>query len=101
MNYTKIRVVFKDWSTLYISEEEVDVFTLSRDYRYIEYLNDKGQLHRLDGPTREFSDGVKSWWVNGQLHRADGPAIEWASGIKWWFVNGQAYSKEEFEKEFG
>ena len=123
MNYTKIRIVFKDYTELYISEDEIVVYQLSGDYRYIVYLNDNGQRHRLDGPAYEGADGSKEWYVNGQAHRADGPAIEWASGGKYWFVNGQqhrldgpaieyanggkwwyvdgkAYTKKEFERKY-
>jgi hypothetical protein len=46
-----------------------------------------GELHRLDGPAIEWTDGDKEWWVNGQRHRVDGPAIEWANGDKMWFLN--------------
>ena len=123
MNYTKIRIVFKDYTDLDISEDEIVVYQLSGDYRYIEYLNDAGQIHRLDGPAIEYAngdkwwyvngvahrldgpaiewaDGGKRWYVNGQIHRADGPAIEWASGSKWWYVNDKHYSQEEFERKF-
>ena len=78
MNYTKIRIVFRDYSELYISEDELVVYQLSGDYEYIEYKNDKGQTHRLDGP-----------------------AYEWANGSKYWYVNGKEYSKKEFERKYG
>ena len=77
MNYTKIRIVFKDDTELYISEDEIVVYQLSGDYKYIEYQNDKEQAHRLDGPARE-----------------------WANGSKWWYVDGKAYTQEEFERKF-
>ena len=98
MNYTKIEVVFKDNTRLYISEDEVVVYQLSGDYNYIAYLNDKGQAHRLDGPAIEGAEGYKGWYVNGQRHRVDGPAYEGADGSKGWYVNGEQYSKEEFER---
>ena len=100
MNYTKIRMVFKDDTELYISEDEIVVYQLSGDYKYIEYQNDKEQAHRVDGPAYEWADGGKWWFVNGQRHRADGPAIEWADGSKEWYVNGKEYTKEEFERKF-
>ena len=77
-NYTKIKIVFKDWSEKYIDEDEVVVYQLSGDYIYIAYQNDKGQLHR-----------------DGGL-----PAVEGAYGIKEWFENGKAYTKEEIEKKY-
>jgi len=54
----------------------------------IRYYNEKGQLHRLDGPAVEYTDGSKEWWVNGDPHRLDGPAIERADGTRVWLVNG-------------
>ena len=42
------------------------------------YFN--GQLHRVDGPAIENSNGYKEWWLNG--HRIDGPAIEYSNGDK-------------------
>ena len=63
----------------------------------IEYLNEKGQLHRLDGPAIEFYDGHKEWFINGRLHREDGPSIEWNDGDKMWFLNGKGYSEQEWQ----
>jgi hypothetical protein len=88
----------------------------------IEYLNEKGLLHRedgpavewnigdkswlingkyhrLDGPAREFKDGSKYWYINGKCHREDGPAREYTNGDKEWFLNGIEYSEEEWEQE--
>ena len=30
-----------------------------------EYLNEHGQLHRLDGPATIKADGTQEWWLNG------------------------------------
>ena len=49
-------------------------FEDSKENKYWE--NDKGQLHRIDGPAVEYADGSKSWYINGKFHRIDGPAIE-------------------------
>ena len=63
----------------------------------VEYANkDKewwvdGKRHRLDGPAIEYADGDKEWWVEGKLHRLDGPAIEWANGAKWWYVESKLH----------
>lgn len=62
------------------------------------YYNDKGQLHRLDGPAVEEVGRGKFWYVDGKLHRADGPAIEYADDRKSWYVNGKKMTKEEFNK---
>jgi hypothetical protein len=53
------------------------------------YLN--GELHRVDGPAREYADGTKSWWLNDQRHRVDGPAYEYPTGDKEWWLNDQRH----------
>ena len=50
-----------------------------------------GKLHREDGPAIENADGSKEWWVNGNRHRLDGPAVEWRNGTKAWWVNGELH----------
>ena len=62
----------------------------------IEYRNEKGQLHSLDGPAIEFKDGTKIWCINGFNHREDGPAIEYPDGSKSWYLNGTFYSEQEW-----
>ena len=32
----------------------------------IRWFNDKGELHRLDGPAIEYADGYKEWWVDNK-----------------------------------
>ena len=46
------------------------------------WYNEKGKLHREDGPAIEWADGDKIWYLNDKRHREDGPAIEWANGYK-------------------
>ena len=56
-------------------------------------------LHREDGPTIEYTDGAKYWFIDGKIHREDGPAVENVNGIKYWFLYGeeiQVSSQEEF-----
>ena len=31
-----------------------------------------------------------------QLHRVDGPAIECTDGTKWWYLNGKRHTKEVY-----
>jgi len=57
----------------------------------IEWLNDNGVYHREDGPSIEYQNGYKVWWVNGHLHRLDGPAKVLVDGSKDWWVNGQLH----------
>ena len=46
----------------------------------IEYENELGQYHRLDGPAIEINDGTKEWWLE-------------------WYLNGQRYSEEKWKQE--
>ena len=57
----------------------------------IRWYNEKNQLHRLDGPAIEYTNGSKSWYVEGKRHRLDGPAVEYADGGKEWFVEGKRH----------
>ena len=57
----------------------------------VEYLNDKGQRHREDGPAVEWNNGDKSWYLNGQIHRINGPAIEYSNGDKFWYLDGKSH----------
>ena len=94
-NYTKIRVVKEKETTMqYISEEELVLLKLCGKYVYIEYLNDNGQLHRLDGPAFEGSSGYKAWYKEGRAHRTDGPAVVWSNGREFWYVNGIEQAQE-------
>lgn len=60
----------------------------------VEWVNETGELHRLDGPAIEYNDGDKEWWVAGQRHRIDGPAIEWSDGVKEWWVAGKRHRED-------
>lgn len=85
------------------------------------WRNEKGELHREDGPAIEYPDGYKQWYINGKRHRADGPAIEGlyqlkkkytstndylldvvkANSYNKWYYDGQEIlcrSQEEFER---
>ncbi len=57
----------------------------------IRWYNDKGELHRLDGPAVEMTDGSKLWYVDGKIHRLDGPAIECPDGYKQWYVDDKLH----------
>ena len=65
------------------------------------YRDERGFLHREDGPAIEFVNGDKFWYFNGRFHREEGPAIEYADGYKSWYYHGQkidCQSQEEFER---
>ncbi len=53
------------------------------------WFNEKGELHREDGPAIVWPDGTKMWFKNGQRHREDGPAVEYPSGNCGWYLNGE------------
>ena len=36
-------------------------------------------------------NGIIEWYKNGELHRLDGPAIEHSNGNKEWYINGDQY----------
>jgi hypothetical protein len=59
------------------------------------WYNNKGELHREDGPAIESTYGTKRWYIHGKLHREDGPAVEWQNGANEWLVNG------EYHREYG
>lgn len=60
-------------------------------------VKETGDLHKLDGPARVYSNGNKEWWFNGKLHRIDGPAIENSDGLIEWCYKGKFFkSKEEW-----
>jgi hypothetical protein len=60
------------------------------------WYNEKGQLHRLNGPAVECKNGYKYWHQNGQFHRTDGPAVEGLNGYKEYWINGNRIAEEEF-----
>lgn len=41
----------------------------------IKHRNEKGELHRLDGPAVENDKGEFVWYRNGKIHRDDGAAV--------------------------
>ena len=57
-----------------------------------------GKRHREDGPAVVWADGTKEWWINGNLHRLDGPARKWQHGGKEWWIHGLRLSEDEFKR---
>ena len=62
------------------------------------YYNSAGQLHRIDGPAIEYTDGSKQWYQKGLLHRTDGPAVKWADGDEFWYINDRMMTEDEFNQ---
>jgi hypothetical protein len=57
----------------------------------IEHRNEKGELHRTDGPALVYADGSCAWFVDGKRHRVDGPAVEYKDGYQEWWVDGKRH----------
>jgi len=55
------------------------------------HINNKGKIHRTDGPAVVWASGTKEWFKNGQRHRTGGPAIVEVDGGKLWFKNGKRH----------
>ena len=64
------------------------------EFGTIHYCNDKGQLHRENGPAMEHANGDKWWYKNGLRHREDGPAVEFANCYKAWYKNGLRHRED-------
>ena len=58
------------------------------------WRNEKGQIHREDGPAIIYFGGFKEWWVNGKRHREDGPAVIYPNGTQYWYINGQLHRED-------
>jgi len=58
------------------------------------YKNSNGQLHRIDGPAREYKNGDKWWYKEGEYHRENGPAMEYANGDKVWYKEGKLHRED-------
>ena len=65
------------------------------DYK-TDWRNKLGQLHREDGPAREYAQGSKAWYKNGELHREDGPACEFDDGSKAWWIHDELLTEDQF-----
>jgi hypothetical protein len=75
--------------------------SIKREFKdRIEYRDEKGNLHREDGPAIERNDGSKYWYLNGKKHREDGPAVEYSNNIATsYYLNEKCYSKLDWEQE--
>ena len=63
------------------------------------HFNNNGKLHREDGPTFEYVNGLKEWYVNGKRHREDGPAVEF-NGNREWYFNGKKHREDGPAEEY-
>jgi hypothetical protein len=98
----------------YEESELTDATKLVHTPDVILFVNDLGELHRVDGPAfisrklrawyrqglwhREdgpaliLSDGSCVYYQHGRRHRTDGPAVDMASGHKEWWIDGEILS---------
>ena len=60
------------------------------------WVNEEGELHRVDGPAVELVSGYKAWWIENKRHRLNGPAIEDDGGTISYWINGKKLTKLEF-----
>lgn len=61
------------------------------------WRNNKGELHREDGPAKVYPDGSYGWYINGRYHREGGPAVVYSAGgtIKSaWYINGKLHRED-------
>jgi len=84
----------KDYIDSYINK----VMNLTKyDYPVIDeygvkrWFNEKGELHRDNGPAIILSDGSVEYYQNGKCHREDGPAIIDANGTRCYYQNGRCH----------
>jgi hypothetical protein len=98
------------------STKEVD------DNGTIRWFDEKGRLHREDGPAIIMKNGYQAWYKEGKyhrdggpaiitksgskkwfkennIHRGNGPAVEYYDGRKLWYINGEVYTEEEYKNE--
>ena len=59
------------------------------------YYNERGELHREDGPAVTHPDGYEAWYFNGLRHRENLPAINNPyNGYKAWYEHGVLIKEE-------
>jgi len=55
----------------------------------ITYRDNRGRLHRKDGPAAIYPNGVEYWYYNGVQHRVGGPSVIFSDGGESWHTNGK------------
>lgn len=69
--------------------------TYDKKRRIIEYHDDKGRLHREDGPAFIHEpSSITCWYQRGLLHRVDGPAWIVNNGFKAWYYEGKHHRED-------
>jgi hypothetical protein len=87
-----------------VKEEQVidtDGQTLTKTtytYGTVEYINTKGEIHRIGGPALIWSDGTQEYYLEDKMHRTNGPAIVYTDGSSEYWVGGVKYTEDEYPK---
>lgn len=91
---TRNTLMYRNWeyfkkSTLVESwvEKEV-VYPKTNALAERKWYDDRGQLHRTDGPASITLVGTEIYYWHGKKHRVDGPAIINLDGDQWWWNHG-------------
>jgi hypothetical protein len=74
-----------------LTDTDVDEVCVSYLNGTQEWRNQKGVLHRTDGPALIHSDGGQEWYHHGDLHRTDGPALIHSDGGQAWYHHGDLH----------
>jgi hypothetical protein len=61
-----------------------------------EWRNQKGELHRENGPALIHTNGDTYWYLNGKYHREDGPAILYEPGTKSFYLDNVSIPEAKF-----
>lgn len=62
----------------------------------------RGKDHIIQGGVKTYDDGTVEYLnERGELHREDGPAAEWLDGERRWFLNGERQSFSEWCDRLG
>lgn len=81
--FKAVGVMFKD--------EENKTSTSSIEDGVTVWENEKGELHRTDGPAVEYPDGSKQWFENGKFLREEG---NYTHVVKDWYKEGNRFREE-------
>ena len=94
-------IKIEDGHTYYYSDKTMEILH-REDGPSVEYKNGmkewhrNGKLHREDGPAVIYAFGSKEWYRDGKCHRDDGPAVEWNDGTKYWYLDGTRLTEAQF-----
>ena len=73
----------------------------NNEYEFKAYMEALRRIQQgVDGPAIECADGSKYWYQEGNLHRLNGPAIEYTNGDKerWEIFSYRVYTRQSRHK---